>query len=689
MSHIIAIVGSLNKNNCNAAKNALMTVFPNYLIEVISKETNSGVNSQPIGVTETKTGAINRMQQCYSLDMPSNPVFCIGIENGLVLGKELNDFFSTNKYSESHWYDIGICAITVYKWNSSFKYISYAEPLKIPKELLSPCTPEENAVNIKRYQSFIMPLISEHFDLYDRFSNGILSREGSLTTACINGIHRLNNISYPKDAIKYDTVLMFGTFDMLHDLHKRLLDHASATGKRIFIGIYSKAYKYKGTQKVFLQEDVQTRLEHVAEYLLTKHKNIVVERMLGSHPTELKKAITKYSQLGTLALMGGDDQYQDYDKILDICFNNHIPIVCINRGETKTKLCSTDIRRKMSYQRIVDIYNLEMDVISAFFWKQSINSKLDAKMYLQKQLAYAGLVSTEVWKFIPDSPFDQQILTEVDTASDKIILCLPGRTLSNQYRIRKIGLTIQNDFVPKEYTTKVSIYVGCYEQNSLDTRHRLNNLNNLSKDNRNFFSDDAMIFTKTVIMPCICKNLSIRKIEDVWNITRLEDFTFFAPRSGDVANLSKIILFARSMGSVIVLEMENAFRYIMIKLGFDETYIRQVAKKINVLSISNLAPFDRPRIFHTFTITGLNDKKALKHIKWWPISTMDVDCTSLVIQDHHCIFAQIPSNITESGTNKEISDNDCHYTPLYTAFREHQDNTVPKIIRSIFESMII
>jgi non-canonical (house-cleaning) NTP pyrophosphatase len=197
-SSIQAIVDSNNTIKIAAASNALNKAFAHKKINIKSKLTNSGVNSQPVGLEETTRGALNRMRQCISKNLVSSTIFFIGIENGLVPGHELNQINSTTIYSPMHWYDIGICAVTMIINGCSFKYISYAEPLQIPNEkatgLLPPSTPMENDLNIKKYRQVIMPLIGQNIDLYQWFSSGRISRESTLTEACANAIFRLSNI---------------------------------------------------------------------------------------------------------------------------------------------------------------------------------------------------------------------------------------------------------------------------------------------------------------------------------------------------------------------------------------------------------------------------------------------------------------------------------------------------------------
>ena len=499
-----------------------------------------------------------------------------------------------------------------------------------------------------------------------------------------------------KNHITVDIVILFGTFDLFHDLHKRLIDYAFMVGNKVVIYIYNKTFKHKNNIKVKIHGDVQQRMTTIAQYILTKHQNMSLHRMCYSHPNQLKKAIDIYSKQGSIAIMGGDDQFNDYYKIIKICSDTNTPIVSVNRGETKLKLCSSDIREKLSYHRIASIHNLDLDSISPFFWKNRIRSLTDAKTYLRTKLNFLGLEGPQLWKFMPKSFIDKRVIPGshhgFPNYRKKIILCLPGRTPCYLNRTRKIALTIQNDFLPKHMHNNVSIYIASYEQNNYDTQYHLNQL----KVNQNYFSDDAMIFTQLLIMPAVCRPLLIEKHEEQWLITKtgpspLESRGQLQSVESMINSLSNITLFPRSIGSVIALEMENCFRYCMLNLGFNEDEIVTLAKNISVLNISNLAPLDRPRLFNTVSITGINDKKAKQYIQSWgsegefPLNNVIFNQLS---ETHLSVLATIPNRIAEIGTNLEIEDDNCHYTPLFTALRKNDDNIIPHYIRDQLLKMV-
>ena len=651
-NQVHAIISSLNTSENtskkNAIENALKNIFNGYSIEIEYNTIDPNNYVRPDQMVDTKRAESDKINKFVSEISTQQQIFRIGMANSLVPGFEINKRFSINKYSDFHLYDVCTCFVIVFKGSTFFKCSGYADSLLI----------SNNDSDI-----------------------------ATLTAACHNALTKLNNI-YVFDVnnyLKVDTVIMFGTFDLFHDLHKRLIDHALLVGKQLIINIYSKKFKHKNNCKIKIYDDVRSRITAITKYTASKHRNIVVRRMLDSHPLELKRAIEIYSKRGSIAIMGGDDQFNDYDSIVSICSKMKTPIIALNRGETKLKLCSSDIREKISYQRIADIYDLDLDKISPFFWKNHFRNIADTKTYLLTKLSFLGLESAEIRKFTPLLSVDKLVVRSKSNPN-RIILCLPGRTPCSLDRSRKIALTIQNDFLPKYLHTNASIYVGCYEQNNYNTEYHINKLD----CDTNYFSDDAMIFTKLLIMPAVCNKLIIEKNDNQWSITQNNKV-----KSIDLITkkLSNITLFVRSIGSIIALEMENAFKYCMTDLGFSENEIISLANKISVLSICNLAALDRQRLFNTVSITGTNDKKAQKYIRI-PINKNTLSITNeytsftKLNDTHYSVLATIPQKIIEMGSNKEIEDDNCHYTPLFTALRKNDNNLIPEYIRETFISMV-
>lgn len=140
------------------------------------------------------------------------------------------------------------------------------------------------------------------------------------------------------------------------------------------------------------------------------------------------------------------------------------------------------------------------------------------------------------------------------------------------------------------------------------------------------------------------------------------------------------------MGSTIALQMENALVYCLKIFGFNEQDIFDFGKQICILSICNLVPLDLKRLFTTISITGVNDKKARKFIKCLPeMMKLMIDNNEIIKYDplndkQFSIFAMIPERIKEIGIGIEIIDLNCHYTPLFTAYCENDENIIPKLI---------
>jgi len=78
---ITIIVGSKNPVKIESVNLAFSKMFHNQKILVEGIDVNSNVSSQPIGETETKTGAKNRVENLLKTN--SNADYFIGIEGGL------------------------------------------------------------------------------------------------------------------------------------------------------------------------------------------------------------------------------------------------------------------------------------------------------------------------------------------------------------------------------------------------------------------------------------------------------------------------------------------------------------------------------------------------------------------------------------------------------------------------------
>ena len=105
------------------------------------------------------------------------------------------------------------------------------------------------------------------------------------------------------------TVITFGTFDVLHVGHIRILQRAADLGDRLVVGVSADALNMskKGRPPVFSQEE---RLEIVGSLKM-------VDEVFLEESLELKKDyIVKY-QADVLAM--GDDWKGRFDWVSDVC----------------------------------------------------------------------------------------------------------------------------------------------------------------------------------------------------------------------------------------------------------------------------------------------------------------------------------------------------------------------------------
>jgi glycerol-3-phosphate cytidylyltransferase len=105
------------------------------------------------------------------------------------------------------------------------------------------------------------------------------------------------------------TVITFGTFDVLHVGHIRVLDRARALGDRLVVGVSADQLNIskKGRAPVFSQDE---RLEIVGSLR-------VVDEVFVEESLELKRDyVTKYA---AAVLAMGNDWEGKFDHLSDIC----------------------------------------------------------------------------------------------------------------------------------------------------------------------------------------------------------------------------------------------------------------------------------------------------------------------------------------------------------------------------------
>ena len=111
------------------------------------------------------------------------------------------------------------------------------------------------------------------------------------------------------------TVITFGTFDVLHVGHVRVLNRAAELGDRLVVGVSSDALNFakKDRNPVFTQDE---RLEIVSNIK-------VVDAVFVEESLELKRQyVTEHS---ADVLVMGDDWAGKFDFLSDICKVVYLP----------------------------------------------------------------------------------------------------------------------------------------------------------------------------------------------------------------------------------------------------------------------------------------------------------------------------------------------------------------------------
>lgn len=111
------------------------------------------------------------------------------------------------------------------------------------------------------------------------------------------------------------TVITFGTFDVLHVGHVRVLNRAAELGDRLVVGVSSDALNMskKGRNPVFSQDE---RLELIANLK-------VVDAVFVEESLELKREYVTEHEADVLVM--GDDWEGKFDFLNDICKVVYLP----------------------------------------------------------------------------------------------------------------------------------------------------------------------------------------------------------------------------------------------------------------------------------------------------------------------------------------------------------------------------
>lgn len=111
------------------------------------------------------------------------------------------------------------------------------------------------------------------------------------------------------------TVITFGTFDLLHIGHVRLLQRAGRLGDRLVVGVSTDhlSFKKKGKFPVFSEAE---RLEIVASLAC-------VDEVFREESLELKRHYILKHQADLLVM--GDDWAGRFDHLRDVCAVRYLP----------------------------------------------------------------------------------------------------------------------------------------------------------------------------------------------------------------------------------------------------------------------------------------------------------------------------------------------------------------------------
>jgi glycerol-3-phosphate cytidylyltransferase len=111
------------------------------------------------------------------------------------------------------------------------------------------------------------------------------------------------------------TIITFGTFDVLHVGHVRVLNRAAELGDRLVVGVSSDALNFskKGRNPVFTQDE---RLEIVSNIK-------VVDAVFVEESLELKREYVIEHEADVLVM--GDDWAGKFDWLADTCKVVYLP----------------------------------------------------------------------------------------------------------------------------------------------------------------------------------------------------------------------------------------------------------------------------------------------------------------------------------------------------------------------------
>lgn len=115
--------------------------------------------------------------------------------------------------------------------------------------------------------------------------------------------------SYPRDHVPGITVLTFGTFDVLHVGHLRILERARSLGSRLVVGVSSDALNFSKKQRLPVFPEGE-RMRLVAALCC-------VDEVFLEESLELKRDYLLRHRADILVM--GDDWKGRFDEFADIC----------------------------------------------------------------------------------------------------------------------------------------------------------------------------------------------------------------------------------------------------------------------------------------------------------------------------------------------------------------------------------
>ena len=148
-------------------------------------------------------------------------------------------------------------------------------------------------------------------------------------------------------------VITYGTFDLFHEGHYKLLQRAKALGDFLIVGVTSD-YFDKSRGKFNVQDDLMTRIDHVKETGFADL--IIVEEYAGQKIDDIRKYDVDIFTVGS-------DWTGHFDYLKEYC-----DVIYLERTQG---ISSTDIRNRSAIQlgilgneKILDRFMDEMRFVS-------------------------------------------------------------------------------------------------------------------------------------------------------------------------------------------------------------------------------------------------------------------------------------------------------------------------------------